>query len=207
MLTNIQTEYETLYRKTLDDEATSVYNSGKLFAFDDIMREEVVTFAKNTNSSLNIKANPQRRLLKAILLLFIKPYPADTRKVEKYINPDITRVSVTVNGSPDKIYNNGIEAKDMWREISCFFQPKKVGSTMDLTKFCKDNKFRVLIDLNSMADTAVHGISVRLVNTNDGVFLEIERKRSGSRSIKCHVFTINDAQMNIMDKQLQSVQY
>lgn len=187
MLTNIQTEYETLYRKTLADEATSVY--------------------KNTNSSLNIKANPQRRLLKAILLLFIKRYPAGTRKAEKHINPDITKVSVTVNGSPNKIYNNGIGAKDMWREISCFFEPKKVGSTMDLTKFCKDNKFRVLIDLNSTADTAVHGSSVRLVNTNDGVFLEIERKRSGSGSIKCHVFTIRDAQMNIMDKQLQSVQY
>lgn len=207
MLTNIQTEYETLYWKTLTNEATSVYNSGKLFAFDHIMQEEVVTFAKNTNSSLNIKANPQRRLLKAMLLPFIKPYPAGTRKAEKYINPDITKVSVTVNGSPNKIYNNGIEAKDMWREISCFFQPKKGGSTMDLTKFCKDNKFRVLIDLNSMADTAVHGSSVRLVNTNDGVFLEIERKRSGSGSIKCHVFTISDAQMNIMDKQLQSVQY
>lgn len=139
MLTNIQTEYENLYRKTLADEATSVYNSGKMFAFDDIMREEVVTFAKNTNSSPNVKTNPQRRLLNAMLLLFIKPYPAGTRKAKKYINPDITKVSVTVNGSPDKIYNNGIEAKDMWRKISCFFQPKKVGSTMDLTKFYKDN--------------------------------------------------------------------
>lgn len=89
----------TLHSKTLADEATSVYNSGKMFAFDHIMLEEVVTFAKNTNSSLNIKANPSRQLLKAILLLFIKPSPDGTRKAEKYINPDITKVSVTVAGA------------------------------------------------------------------------------------------------------------
>ena len=174
---------------------------------DHIMLEEVVTFTKNTNSSLNIKANPPRQLLKAILLLFIKPSPAGTRKAEKYINPDITKVSVTVNGPPNKIYNNGIEAEDMWRELSCSFRQQKLGSTMDLKKFYTDNKFGVLSDLHFMADTAMHGSAVRLVNTNDGVFLEVERKTSGSGSVKCHVFTISDAQMNTRNKQLQSVQY
>lgn len=86
------------------------------------MREEVVTFAKATDSRLNIKVNPQRWSLKGILLLFIEPYSAGTRNSEsKYINPDITKVSVTVNGLPNKIYNNGIEAQYMWREISRFF--------------------------------------------------------------------------------------
>lgn len=51
------------------------------------------------------------------------------------------------------------------------------------------------------------GSSVRLVNTKDGVFLEIDRKTSGSGNVKCHVFTISNSQMNIIEKQLQSVQY
>ena len=151
--------------------------------------------------------NPPRQLLKAILLLFIKPSPAGTRKAEKYMNPDITKVSFTVNGSPNKIYNNGIEAEDMWRELSCFFQQQKLGSTMDLKKFYTGNKFGVLSGLHSMADTAMHGSAVRLVNTNDRVFLEVEKKTSGSGSVKCHVFTISDAQMNTRNKQLQSVKY
>lgn len=53
--------------------------------------------------------NPQRRSLKGILLLFIEPYGAGARDSEKYVNPDITKVDVTVNGSPNKVYNNGIE--------------------------------------------------------------------------------------------------
>ena len=126
---------------------------------------------------------------------------------EKYINPDITKVSVTVNGSPIKIYNNGIDAKNLWLEISLYFQPKEVPSKMDLIRFYADKKLRLFIDLRSMADTKMHGSGVRLVNTTDSVFLKIYRKVSGSGNVKCNVFIISVSQMNIMEKQLQSVQF
>ena len=133
--------------------------------------------------------------------------PAGALVSEKYINPDMTKVSVTVNGSPIKIYNNGIDAKNLWREISLYFQPKEVPSKMDLIRFYADKKFGLFIDLRSMADTKMHGSGVRLVNTTDGVFLKIYRKMSGSGNVKCHVFIISVSQMNIMEKQLQSVQF
>ena len=171
------------------------------------MREEVVTFSKGGDQRLNIRVNPQSRIRKAILLLFIEPYTGGDSDPEKYFNPDITKVSVTVNGSPNRVYNNGIEGKDMWQEISRFFANQKGKSNMTLTTFYTNGKFGVLIDLRSMEDNTMHGSGTRLVNTKDGVHLEIERKASGSGNVKCHVHTISDAQMNIMDSQLQSVQY
>ena len=81
-LINIQLEYEMIRSKTLADEATSAYSSGKEFAYDHVMREEVVSFAKGTDVRLNIRVNPQRRSLKAILLLFIEPYVAGARDTE-----------------------------------------------------------------------------------------------------------------------------
>ena len=133
--------------------------------------------------------------------------PAGALVSEKYINPDITKVSVTVNGSPIKIYNNGIDAKNLWLEISLYFQPKEVPSKIDLIRFYADKKLRLFIDLRSMADTKMHGSGVRLVNTTDSVFLKIYRKVSGSGNVKCNVFIISVSQMNIMEKQLQSVQF
>jgi len=56
-----------------------------------------------------------------------------------------------------------------------------------------------------MEDNTMHGSGTRLVNTKDGVHLKIERKASGSGDVKCYVYTISDAQMNIMERQLQSV--
>ena len=44
-LINIQLEYEMIRSKTLADEETSAYSSGKAFAYDHVMREEVVSFA------------------------------------------------------------------------------------------------------------------------------------------------------------------
>jgi len=149
------------------------------------MREEV-TFAKATDNRLNIRVNPQRLSLKSSRLLFIEPYTAGTRDSEKYVNPNITKVSVTVNGSPNKIYNNGTEAQDLWRDIAAI--DKHVPSKMAFTMLYTDNNFGLLIDLRSMADTTMHGSGVKLVNTNDGVFLEVDRKTSGSRNVKCHFF-------------------
>ena len=76
---------------------------------------------------------------------------------------------------------------------------------MDLTKFIAGKRFGLLIDLRSMADTTLHGNGTRLVNTKDGVHLEIERTNSGSKNVHCHIYTISDSQMNIMDRQLQAV--
>ena len=193
--------------KKLADEATSVYTHGKEFAYDHIMRETVVLFAKNTDTRLNIRINPQFRSLRGILLLYIDPYRAGTKDSEKYINPDIIKVHVTVNGSPNRVYNEGIGATDMWKEISRFFATKSrksVGSydrpNMNPTKYLTDNKFGLLVDLRSIADTTMHCSGQRLVNTKDGVQLQIERTGTGSGSTNCHVFVISDAQMNIMER-------
>ena len=160
--------------------------------------------------------NPQRRSLKGILLLFINPYTAGARDSESYFNPDITKVKVTVNGVPNRVYNEGISGTDMWNELTRYFNPHSRGwPNMTLSKYLTANKFGLWINLRSMADTTMHGNGQRLVNTQDGVQLEIERKDSGSGNTNCHIFTISDSQMNIIgDKkldsmlaQLESVQY
>ena len=117
----------------------------------------MIKYEKGSDTMLSIKVNnPQRRSLKAILLLFIEPYTVGARDTEKYFNPDITKVNVTINGSPNRIYNNGIDGKDIWTEISRFFATGG-RSNMNLTKYLADNKFGLLIDLRSMVDTILHG--------------------------------------------------
>ena len=176
--------------------------------YDLVMLEKIVDIARNTDGRLNLRVNPQRRSLKGLLLLFIVPYIAGARDTEHYLNPDITKVSVTVNGSPNRVYNEGITGIDMWREASRFFGTKSGGRpNMNLTKYLTGNKFGLFIDLRSMADTTMHGNGQRLVNIQDGIQLAIERNTTGSGTVKCHVFSISDSQMIIMNKQLQSVQY
>ena len=76
-----------------------------------------------------------------------------------------------------------------------------------MTKFYNGDKFGLVIDMRSMTDQDMHGSGTRIVNTTDGVQLEIERKAEGSGNVNCHVFVVSDSQINIMDRQLDSVQY
>ena len=205
-LENIQMEYEVIRSKTLADEATREYKSGKEFAYDYVMRERVVPITRGSDTRLNLRVNPQRRSLKGILLLFISPYTDGNRDSESYFNPDITKVAVTVNGVPNRVYNEGISGSDMWEELTRHFKPSTDGRpNMTLAKYLADNKFGLWIDLRSMDDTTMHGNRQRLVNTQDGVQLEIVRKASGSGITNCHIFTVSDAQINIMGQQLESV--
>ena len=207
-LENIQMEYEVILSKTLADEAMSTYSSGKEFAYDLVMRKRVVPITRGSDTRLNLRVNPQRRSLKGILLLFINPYAAGARDPESYFNPDITKVKVTVNGVPNRVYNEGISGSDMWNELTRYFKPSLNGRpNMTLAKYFTSNKFGLWIDLRPMADTTMHGNGQRLVNTQDGVQLEIERTASGSGTTNCHIFTVSDSQMNIMGRQLESVQY
>ena len=56
-----------------------------------------------------------------------------------------------------------------------------------------------------MVDHAMHESGTRLVNTKDGVQLELERNASGSSNVTCHIYVISNAQMNISDSQLSDV--
>ena len=207
-LTNIQLEYEMIHSENVAEEAKSVYKSGKEFVYDHVSRVKVVPINRGTETRINIKVHAQRRSMKGILLLFVEPYTAGTRDSEKYIFPDLKKISVTINGSPNMLYNNGFENQDIWSEVSRFFMKEKYKPQhMTLERFYTKNKFGLLIDLRSMASQEMHSSGTRLVNTTDGVQLEIERDPKGSGQVNCHVFVISDSQFNIVDKQLDSVMY
>ena len=73
---------------------------GKEFAYDHASRDKLVPITKGTDTRIKIKVNAQRRSMKGILLLFIEPYTGRTRDSQKYIFPDLKKVSITINGLP-----------------------------------------------------------------------------------------------------------
>ena len=191
----------------LAKETTIAYTDGKEFFYDHVSRFMLHAIDK-TRQLINIKVNSQRRSMKGILFLFVEPYNAGTRDSEKFIFPDLNKVSVTINRSPKLLYNNGIESRDAWRQVSRFFMKEKhKPQHMTLQKFYTKDKVGLLINLRSMASQEMHGSGTHLINTADGVQLEIKRDTKGSGTVNCHVFIISDAQFNIQNKQLESVQY
>jgi len=77
---------------------------------------------------------------------------------------------------------------------------------MNLKRLLGGDRFGLVVDLRSMADRTMHGSGVRLVNTTDGVQLELEREKSSAPGdMNCYVFVISDVQFNILGNQLESM--
>jgi len=96
------------------------------------------------------------------------------------------------------LYNEGIVSTDLWAKVKRFFvKEKNKTEYMNLKLFLAGDKFGLLIDLRSMADRTMHGSDTRLVNTTDGVELELERKATGLGYLNCQVFVISYSQLNI----------
>jgi len=206
-LANIQLEYEMLNSPFLAGEAEREYTTGKEFPYTHVQRPQRQVFKKDTDTLINIKVDSQRRSMKAILILFTESYTAGERDSEKYIFPDLTKVKVTINGKPTMLYSEGIEAKDMWEEVERFFvKEKNKTENMNLTKFYTGNMFGLLIDLRSVRNQEMHGSGTRIMNSTEGVQLEIDREAKGSGNVNYHVFVISDSQLNIMNRQFVDVE-
>ena len=123
-LTNIQLEYEMIHSKALADDATSVYESGNELLYELVSHGNVMRIDTSTEL-INIKVDSKRRSMKGIVLLFVAPYAAGARDSETYGFPDLEKVFVTINGSPNMLHNNGIESEDAWRQASRFFMKEK----------------------------------------------------------------------------------
>ena len=70
-LKNIQLEYEVIRSRSLADDAASTYSYGKEFAYDYIMREQVVDVNRGTDGRLNLRVNPDP--LKAYFCYSLSP--------------------------------------------------------------------------------------------------------------------------------------
>ena len=95
----------------LAEQAAGIYASGKEFFYDYVLRDKVIPIDRGKAARINVQVNIQRRSLKGILLRFMESYAPGARDSEKYIFPDIKKISVTINGSPNMLYNNGIESR------------------------------------------------------------------------------------------------
>ena len=111
-------------------------------------------------------------------------------------------MNAVVSTIPNKAYSQGMKTRDMWDEVFRIFRMD--NTAMNATDL--NERFLFLIDLRSMRDN-YHGSRLGLINTKEAVQLAINRKCSGSGNVKCHIFILSDAQLNIINRELERVSY
>ena len=202
-LENLELEYETIENLDLANEILTKYSTGRSLSYNYVTLMKTVEWNKDAtlhNETINIP----RKSMKAVVLLFKNKTVTDS---EEFVYPNITNVKISVEGVPNSIYSQGIPKSRFFEEAFRIFHCgyADCDSVMTLEKFYKDS-FALVVDLRTIDDNFVYGDGKRLVNTQSGLLLEIE-KTAISANVMCHIFVISDRLLNIANKDLNSIQF
>lgn len=209
-LENICFEYDTVTHKGLANMLTNKYNSGFSIFYDWVDHFKTVNVTAN-ETLINENINFPRMSIKGLLLLFISDYTDGARDSEKFENPNITKVQITIEGVANQVFPEGMRMLDQWEEIKKHFLTEDLKKTYDchmsMKKYYGDsNHYGLWLDLRTTEDNSLHGSGKKLQNTKDGIQLSIT-KEAGKGPYKMHIFVISDAQVNIQNSQIFSLQH
>jgi len=202
-LSNIELEYKCIHSDRLAENAKIAYRN-KGFYYENILLHKTFNITKGTDTIINEHINVPRRSMSGIMILFIEPFTGGARDSEKFVYPNLTNVSINVDGMPNKVYSRGMQKTDFWDSITA-----KFGVTNNLTQkdFYAGDKFALWIDLRTHPSDELHGGGLMMNSTKDGVKLEIKRTATGSGTLNCYVFVVADAVMTIMNSDLKDITY
>ena len=209
-LKNICLEYDTISNETIARQLVNNYNAGFSLYYDWIDHFKTLAVSKNT-TLINENVNIPKRSIKGILLLFISDYTDGDRDSEKFENPMITKVKVTIEGISNKLYPEGMRMLDQWEIVKKHFMSEEIKKSdycnLTLEKYYgDDNKFGLWLDLRSTEDNTLHGSGKSIQNTKDGIQLAIT-KSDKTGPYKMHIFIVSDSQFNVQNCQITSVQH
>ena len=205
-LTDMHLEYGIIESEDLVREVKDQYSIGRSLGYDYTTLLKTLPWNKSSTREV-IDVNIPRKSMKAVVLLFTKKDAGDS---EEFVFPELKRVNVTVQGNPNDIYSEVLAKRDMYREAVRFFgsstYAKYLGSKcVSRRKFYTD-KFACVIDFRTVDDENVSGSGRKLIGTQAGILLEIEKEVT-TTDLSSHVFVVADGIINIVGNKLQGIEY
>ncbi len=203
-LKNICLEYDTVSNPELARSLSNIYDQGMNIPYDYVTH---LKSYKYTNQTVNENINIPRKSVKGILILFTETFTDGAADSEKFVDPKIEDVQITIEGIANQVFAQGMRPLDQWPEIKKHFMNEKNKinevSWIDLEKYHAENKFGLWIDLRTTDDNMLHGTGRKLQNTQDGIQLAMKIKEVNKIM---HIFVVCDAQFQIQNRQLISVE-
>ncbi|GAG96119.1 unnamed protein product, partial [marine sediment metagenome] len=151
----------------------------------------------------NISMSPNVKSMKGILFLFIDPADSGAlygRDSEKFYNPKINKVSITLDGNPNQLFASGMLKHQQWDEIRKHFADGKhrtiptVAKELELSDmtlgYYLTDKFALWIDLRTTDDDSLHGSGRKLEGASQSINIQIEKDAETAGALDAYIFYI-----------------
>ena len=218
-VSDIHLEYEKITSPELAM-TLKAQNQGKLtILYDRVQRHGKQSFNKR-DTVWNINLSPNTKSMKGILILFIDPTDGGElydRDSEKFYNPKINKVSITLDGNPNQLYSSGMLKHQQWDEIRKHFADGRhrtvntVSKELELSDMTLADylttKYGLWLDMRTTDDDSLHGSGRKLEGASQSIVIQIEKEAESAGNLDAYIFYICDAQLNFEKSRLVSTVY
>ena len=216
-VSNISLEFDTIINASLASQIRTEYMKCSIL-YDRILRACIIPLNKS-DTSFSVDINSPSESLKGVLLIFTQERSATKfeRDTEEFYNPKVTKVEITVEGSPNELYAQNMEYRHQYDEIIKHFSEgwlKEAGfiqkdpqlRNVNTASYYTD-KYALWLDVRTIDNNKLHGSGRQLENTSEGIRLQITKKAESAGKLPCYLYLFQDAQINISDAQFLNVVY
>ena len=189
----ISLEFEVIKNSRLAQEIKSEYQQ-TIMLYDRILRHRHIRL-DNTQTVWNMNFNTPAKSLKGILMLFTKEKDW-SRNTEKYINPEITNVKITVEGVPNQLYAQGMKMHHQFEECMKHFGGDRLKKNDHVIKELNLSHMKAIdyytknyglwLEFRSTDDGKLHGSGRRIENASEGITTELDKNTgTGTARLLC----------------------
>ncbi|XP_067651048.1 uncharacterized protein [Haliotis asinina] len=118
--------------------------------------------------------------MKGILVVPVEDYDPFRRDSEKFFNPEIEKVEVTIEGVPNQLFSHGMRPHQQWDEIKKLPVGDYITKDLDLGSVqigeYLTTKYALWLDMRSTDDDKLHGSGRRIDNGSEGITIQITKK-------------------------------
>ena len=174
VISNICLEFDIITDSELARQIRQQFSGRMEILYDRILRHRKIT-KKKSDTLWNINLNVPARSMKGILMLF---EDLDRTSTEDFVNPNIIKVEMTIEGVPNQLYSQGMRQYQQWDEINKYFaltsKPDKETDKVAKDLYFSDTniakyltkRFALWLDLRFTDDNTKHGSGRRIKNAS-----------------------------------------
>ena len=203
-ISELTLEWDAIGYTPLAESIGNRYQTGYGVHYNRIHKLTSENYSKS-KTLINVPIKESIRSLRGVLILF-KDHDDESAAAcnrETFYNPQIKKVEISINGSSNQLYANGLYPRDLWVEARKFFQ----GSTnMSQPEFYHD-KFALWIDTRSSIDMSLHGNGLVLDGSNTGLNLAIHKTSKPQGNFSMHVYLVIDGVIEFKDGKFERICY
>ena len=166
-ISNISLEFDTVINASLSSQISTEYMKCSIL-YDRILRTRITPLNKS-DTSFSVDINSPSKSLKGVLLIFTQERSVTKfgRDTEEFYNPKVTKVEITVEGSPNELYAQNMEYRHQYDEIIKHFAEgrlKEAGfihkdpqlHNVNIASYYTD-KYALWLDFRTIDDNKLHG--------------------------------------------------